>query len=551
MKRIYIYLVIAVLGPLLSCKDQLDLKNPNLPVYSSAESEPGIIALAQGGVYVSGFKTLKYYDGVPGHFWSGAISFHELMGDVIGEEAANVFGNQIGAPEYVVLDNGNRVMNPNSPTKQIDLIRLSNVNSNAGQNTLFYEWGYMYNLNNASNVVLEIVDKVTFSGDAETKRNTIRAWAYWWKGYAYSRIGSLYYAGLIVDEVNAEEVVKTNGVYVTKEQMIAEANENFDQAAAILKTLTNGEAYTSILGQLIPDFNQTGKGGILTPDMWIRNINTMKARNLLVNTPVKDMTAAQWNEILTLTNDGVTGTDKVFTGRSNENGDFLSATNGTVAAKATGNPGQGITYKISERLIQEFKPGDQRLANNFLQLANPWRGESSRGNSFNTRWQMLSGGAGLPGVVVLSSREVGEYELYLASTHEENELMKAEAKMYTGDIEGGLQIVDAIRTLQGAGLDPVAGTNLSAEAAREELRRERRVVLPFRGLSFYDARRWGVINDIAEGGGRTQAVVVDQTGKLNTNATINYNFMDYWDVPDNELAYNPPAAGSAPTRNPK
>ena len=557
MKRIYLYITLLVFAPLLSCKDQLDLQNPNLPVYSSAQTEPGIIALAQGGVYVSGFKTLKYYDAVPGHFWSGAISFHELMGDVIGEEAANVFGNQIGAPEYVVLDNGTRVMNPNSPTKQVDLIRLSNVNSNGGQNTLFYEWGYMYNLNNACNVVLSIVDRVTFSGDAETKRNTIKAWSYWWKGFAYSRIGSLYYAGLVVDEVNGEEVVQTNGNYVTKEQIIAEANANFDKAAAILSAMPNGDGYVSTLGQLIPDINQVGKGGVLAPDMWVRNINTMKARNLLVNTPAKDLTAAQWNEILTLTNDGVKVTDKVFTGRSNGNGDFLSATNGTVAAKATGDPGKGITYKISERLIQDFKPGDKRLENNFSPIFDNkgnkivWRGESSRGNSFNTRWQMLNGGAGLPGVVVLSSREVGEYELYLASTHEENELMKAEAKLYTGDIEGGLQSIDGIRTLQGAGLDPVAGTNLSPEAAREELRRERRVVLPFRGLSFYDARRWGVINDIAQGGGRTQAIVVDQTGKLNTNATINYNFLDYWDVPDNELAYNPPAAGSAPTRNPK
>lgn len=76
-------------------------------------------------------------------------------------------------------------------------------------------------------------------------------------------------------------------------------------------------------------------------------------------------------------------------------------------------------------------------------------------------------------------------------------------------------------------------------------------MLPFRGLSFYDARRWGVINPIAQGGGRTGAVVVDGQGELNTNATIEYNFLDYWDVPDNELVYNLPVAGSAPVKNPK
>jgi hypothetical protein len=122
--------------------------------------------------------------------------------------------------------------------------------------------------------------------------------------------------------------------------------------------------------------------------------------------------------------------------------------------------------------------------------------------------------------------------------------MKAEAKIYTNDIAGGLASIDAVRTFQGAGLAPLAG--LTQAQALEELRKERRVGLVFRALSFYDARRWGVITE-----GRKGAVVVDKTGKVNTNATINYNFLDYWDVPDNELAYNPATANSAPTKNPK
>jgi len=68
----------------------------------------------------------------------------------------------------------------------------------------------------------------------------------------------------------------------------------------------------------------------------------------------------------------------------------------------------------------------------------------------------------------------------------------------------------------------------------------------FSGLSFYDARRWGVIDN-----GRTGCTVFDKDGKLWTNATIDYGFMDYWDVPDNELAYNPAGAGSSAVINPK
>ena len=528
-----------------ACKEDLDIQNPNQPGPASAKTENGIVSLAQGSVYVNGFKELKYYDGVPGYYWTGAMGFHELMGDVIGEEAANIYGNQIGCPEYILLDNGSKSLNPNAPNTQRGLLKLVNVNANAGQNTLFYEWAYMYAMNNGCNSVLDMVDEVEFTGDADTKMNTIKAWSYFWKGYAYSRIGSTYYAGIIDNDANS-----ANADFVTKEEIIAESNSNFDQAAALLAGIGNNDAYLATMGLLIPSFNKVGKGSVPDPDMWIRTINTMKARNLLVNTPVADMTAAQWGQIITLTDDGVQEADMVFTGRANSNGDFISATSGAIAPKSTGNPGSGITYKISERLIQEFKPGDLRMENNFIQLPAPWRGESSRGNSFNTRWELLNGGNDVVGTIVMSSREVGEYELYLASTHEENLLMNAEAKINTGDIEGGLSLVDELRTIQGAGLDAVAGTGLTLMQAKEELRRERRIVMAFRGLSFYDARRWGVIRDVSEGGGRTGAIVVDGTGKVNTNATINYNFVDYWDVPDNELVYNPPSGSSSPVKNP-
>jgi hypothetical protein len=69
-------------------------------------------------------------------------------------------------------------------------------------------------------------------------------------------------------------------------------------------------------------------------------------------------------------------------------------------------------------------------------------------------------------------------------------------------------------------------------------------------VAFIDARRFGIIDPLASGGGLTGAVVVDRNGVVNTNATIDYTFMDYWHVPDNELVYNAPTAGSAPVLNP-
>jgi hypothetical protein len=258
------------------------------------------------------------------------------------------------------------------------------------------------------------------------------------------------------------------------------------------------------------------------------------------------MSGAQWNEVLTLTNNGIKEGDMVFTGRSNTNGDIWSPQTGTVAAKTTGGPGIN-TYKLSERLVQDFKAGDKRKDNNF-EAGVAWIGNSDRGTIFNTRYGVVDGGLGMAGVIVYSDRAPGATELYLAGSYEENALMNAEAKIYTSDIEGGLMLIDAVRTAQGAGLAATAGNGLTLAQAKEELRIERRCALVFRGLSFYDARRWGITE---KGSGRTGCVVVVSGTDISTNATIRYNFLDYWDVPANELAYNPAASGSAATENPK
>lgn len=535
--------MLLTLGFLVSCKDELNVENPNQPTPESAATENGILALGQGGVYISGFKGLdsKFNDGVPGFFWSGAMGIYELMGDVVGEEAANWFMNQVGCPDEITLDDGTVVKNPQNPNQQYALIRSVNDNANQGANPTYHVWANMYSLNNACNNMLSIVENVEFLSGGDTKKKTIQAWAYWWKGFAYSHIGSIYYAGLVNSDPN-----KASDVFVTKEKIIDEAAANFDKAAALLRTLSPGGDYDAVMGKLIPDFCQTGKGNVPTPEMWLRSINTMKARNILVNTPVATMTAAQWGTILALTNDGIKATDNVFTGRSNANGDIWSPQSGTVAAKATGSP-SSITYKISERLVQDFKVGDKRKENNF-KLGTAWIGNSDRGTTFNTRWSLVDGGTGVAGTIVYSDRTPGATEQYLAGSYEENALMNAEAKIYTGDVEGGLGQIDAVRTAQGAGLAAVKGNSLSLAAAKEELRTERRCALLFHNLSFFDARRWGVIE---KGNSRTNCVIVDKAGKLNTNATIRYNFLDYWDVPANELAYNPAGAGSTRTENPK
>ena len=546
MKNIKTFLFAALLiSTALSCKKELDVKNNNQPVPESALTEKGILAFALGGVYRNGFVDLKHSDGVYGFFWSGAIGFHEMMGDAIGVEAANAFINQIGCPDEVRLDDNSIVINPNAPKKQYDLIRLVNQNSNQGQNPLFYEWAYMYSMISSCNFILENINKINIPVDSVTKKATLKAWAYWWKGFAYARIGSIYYAGIINNTS-----LNTNGNYVARDAIIAESDKNLDLCSTALDAVVTTSAHTAVLVTVIPSFCQVGKGGALTVAEWKRNVNTLKARNILVNTKASAMSAAQWNSIITLTANGVLAADKVFTGRSNATGDFLSPASGTVASKIQNALAGGNTYKLSERLVQEFKAGDRRLANN-MAITTTWIGNSDRGNSYNTRYRLINGGLGQAGVKVYTNTAAGAEEIFLASSYEENTLMRAEALINTGSIDAGLALVDAVRVFQGAGIAAVSGTGLTLVQAREELRRERRCALPFIGLSFYDARRYGFIDPVSAGGGRYGCVVLSKTGVVNTNARIDYSFLDFWDVPDNELAANPPASGSASVKNPK
>src|SRR5436190_10326586 len=465
LRAISIFLIFMFVA--ISCADQLDVKNPNSPIADSINTEGNIVAVGLG-VYVSGFRNLKY-GGFQGQYANDVLSYHEIMGDAIGVEAANVYINQLGMPDWVKLDNGTTVANPATPNTQLALLRVVNLNASAAANPVYYEWAYMYNLNNACNVILKNVDGITYAGDQDTKKNTLKAWAYWWKGFAYSHIGSMYYAGIINNDPSA-----TNNNYVTHDAIITESNANFDLAITALNAVTVTADYNTIIKAMIPAFMQAGKGAAPTVDMFKRNIHTMKARNILINTRANAMTPTQWNSVLSEANQGIQAADNVFRALSNATGDFMSASGGTVAAVATGDP-SAVTFKISERLIQEYKPGDKRLANNFSNVVTggKWLGNSDRGNIFNTRWKLLNNPTGVgsqgAGVQVIANASAEGQELWLAGTFEENELMKAEAKAYTGDLPGAIASIDIVRNAQGAGLAATPVVDLAT--TKDELRR--------------------------------------------------------------------------------
>jgi hypothetical protein len=540
---------------LTSCKKDLDVKDPNDPTFeTNVVSEAGLTAYAKGGIYWNGFNYGDVWLG--DSYFSLPWGYHELMGDVVGGgQGSNNQTTTMGVPDYFQADPTDPSTIFKNASPQVSIIRSFNTVASTGQgnNALYYEWLNMYAMIYSCNLTLNQIAKVpTLSTD---KANTVKAWAYWWKGYAYAQIGTLYIAGLVQDTANV--VVKN---YISHNDVIAESNKQLNLALNTLGGISNQDEYAVIMGQLIPAQNQKGLGKPLSVAQFTRTINTMLARNILLNhlapfvkgnpnasiskSAMTPMTASDWQAIITYCNKGIKEGDYVFTGRTSSSNSFFSANGGSVAGMLTAS-NQTTSYKLSERLVQNFKPGDNRLAN-FTTANGTFYGDA---NTNTSRYSLVDGvKAGLSGIPVLGSRQVGSLEIYIGPTYEENALMLAEANIRTGNIEAGLDFLDAVRAYQGAGVAATKGSGLSLSAALQELTMERLAALALRGLSFYDLRRWGWTYSIDNGGGRYGATLIFNK-KVYTNATINYNFMDYWDVPADETDKNKPT-GSTLVVNP-
>src|SRR5206468_2937592 len=77
---------------------------------------------------------------------------------------------------------------------------------------------------------------------------------------------------------------------------------------------------------------------------------------------IPPMAAADWQAVINYCNNGIKQGDYVFTGRTSASNSFFTPTGGSVAGILTAS-NQTTTYKVGERLVQNFKAGDARLAN--------------------------------------------------------------------------------------------------------------------------------------------------------------------------------------------
>jgi hypothetical protein len=533
----------------------LQLNNPDAPTpASSLVTEGGIDAFAQG----------IFYKWIANETGDGNLNFFDIawyMESNMGDEDFTPYSNYGSrypmniASITLPAPYGTVVPNPSGFATQLDILRSFNSRAAGDGNSIQYEWDCFYYVNAQANILLKSLNDpaLTLSGDAATKKKLLQAWAYYWKGYAYSKIGSMYLAGVVDDSPDSTALGLTSGTYITHDAMITAANNNFDQAASIFSSITENGDYDATFKAIIPSFNLPGN--IITPANWARQIKSFEARNYLVNHKVAAMTSTDWTAVQNLASAGMTQTDFTLQWGSAGAGipdltkyayDFHPMILHTAAG--------GQLSFVSERLIQDIMPGDQRLSKYFAPFpTGTVVNVLNRGIQFGTRYGAVdieNGGR------YATENWAASATVAIAPSWEENALMMAEADIYLGNVDAGLQLIDQVRASQGAGLPVLAGSGITADSALVHLHSERRIGLYLHNVSWYDARRWGITAPVAQGGGRTGNIVVPGTliGPSGTPATvlpclIDYSFSDYWDVPQNELDFNPAAASSAAVKN--
>ena len=515
----------AVLGSALAfsqCADSLDVSNENEPPVEVLSSEAGLQRLALGIWFFDDGQRIGDFN------WLTQTN-HSIMGDETYVPWGNFTWRWQNQLTSIMYDNGTQTWTPPQGLAQGPQLETFNDRGQVDNNAFAFEWRAMYRANNTANLILQSSEAATFANDPGATKASFDAWGRFWKGWAYSRIGSMYSSGLILDEFG-----ETNSNYVSRTEIIDEATRQFDLALAALDATTDG-AWSLLTTSAIPDYMRVENGNPSVADMKAM-INTMKARNILVNRRAFDIatgtmpriTEADYQSILTLTANGI-----------QPGGNWIQFR--TVEANGVFDQTIWPPYRIligwqflSERLVQDFKPGDDRRERNVVMLATPQVNRAGRGIQYGTRWGLKAIEAGGD----YASTEPGLASMPMAGSYAENALMRAEALIRTGNVEGGLMLIDEVRASQNAMLDAVAGTGLNAEQAYEELRLERRIGLFFQGLQFYDARRWGVTVPVSQGGGRTDGVILDARGNVFTDAVLNYNYLDYFGVPDDELDFN-------------
>jgi hypothetical protein len=498
----YLVLLLGLLLMPLACEEQLDITNPNNPTPDIVLSEEGMKRQAVG-----------IWD-APGGFWEWVgWSLMEAMGDNIVMPWTNFDWNRFfGNIELIEYSDGTDDWSPRiqaSPSRtQAEWVNFVNDRqvTQGGYEAL---WLTAYGFNTEANRMLQALDNgVAFTGNIQAKENAYRAWAHFWKGYAYSLVGLFYEQGVVNNDPTG-----TNSDFKTSAEMIAASQAELDLA------LQFAADFGVIANDVVPNIFPTS----LTTASFIQNIHTLKARNLLMSKRREAISATEWQQIKDWAEDGLMANDGALLFDSDESTHLSSITHRWRLST-------NVWHRVSPRVIQILSEnGDQRLNRfQFTTAGGSFANRTTR-PQINSPWLTLSG-------TPYASASPGTPQYVLSA--EENMLMLAEAELGLGNPGPAAGWVNTVREmpLQGAGLADESSVTM------QDIRNERKVALFGRALAFYDARRLGEIDARAEGGGVTGVWVyhIDSGGNLvlDDNANLYFDFLSYYAIPDAEADFN-------------
>lgn len=449
MKKInkFFFIAFAVTGLLFSCED-LDVVNENTPKKTDVLSDSEDVEKLAVGIYNSVFT---------GEHRSGGV---EAMLATAADHASCSWGNfGMRDMSYEPRDNAWN----NTPTY-----------GNQGQTK--YSYDNWYSAIGAASSVLDYTDVQgkTIISDGVDKTNRARAVAKFGLGIAYGNLALVFDRTHIVDEVKTAEGELDSAVPY---QEVAVAAIGYLEEALAL----SNESFT------IPASWMGSEGDISNTD-FKKIINTTAARILSYLPRNKtELAATDWAKVKTYADNGITADWIVLMDGTNkwyfEAGDYLVY------------PGWGRTDMYVVNLMEPSMPQHWDDSPTF---PTPAKATNPLDSRLDTDFEYLPSNDFLAarGYYHFSCYRNKRYDaIYTASIgpkatvmKAENDMLKAEARAYTGDLAGAAAIINAGTRVTRGNLAPVAA-NLADIVKAIHHERQVEMYTTGAGLQFFEMRK--------------------------------------------------------------
>ncbi|MEI9910058.1 MAG: hypothetical protein WDO71_10505 [Bacteroidota bacterium] len=453
MKKVtqFLFLVLLLSAAMVSCKkDLLDVPNENDPdflkVYAKGEDVQNVAAGLFNTVYAGE------------HSYSGV----QMM---LGVAADNVTCSHGNAGMWHMSSEPRDLAWDNSPSY-----------SNRSQTKYSYDKFYSA-VSTASNVI-KAIDGGVEIGDGGVDNDRALAVARFIQGISYGNLALVYDRVHIVDETKTVDgVLETSSSY---KDAAAAALEYLDKAIVLANT-----SFT------IPA-SWFGASTDISSAEFKKMCNTAAARILSYNPRNKiDLAAVDWAKVKTYADAGIT-TDWIvvndgYTAWYDEAGDYLTY------------PGWG---KTDMYVVNMMDPTQPQHWDNVASFPHPPASTNPIDGRLNTDFEFTASNSFRPdrGYFNFSNYRNTRYDaLYVAGIGNkaevmkaENDLLKAEARAYTGDLTGAAALINAGTRVTRGGMAPVAANLADIVKA---IHHERHVELytTGMGLQFFEMRKLNLL----------------------------------------------------------